>query len=86
MAKFTFQVDREHKVVAPVTLYPSVELSGDPMILNPGTTVIYRGLIELGGVPRYTFFLKDGGKGYSKDRAQLEAGLEENFDELVQIR
>ena len=86
MANFTFQVDREHKVVAPVTLYPSVELTGEPLTLNPGDAVIYRGMIELGGVPRYTFFLKEGGKGYSKDRAMLEAGLEENFDALVQIR
>lgn len=86
MANFTFMVDREHKVVAPVTLYPTVELTGEPITLNPGDAVIYRGMIELGGVPRYTFFLKDGGKGYSKDRKALEAGLEENFDELVQIR
>lgn len=86
MAKFTFQVDREHRVVAPVSLYPTVELSGEPLTLQPGDVVIYRGLIELGGVPRYTFFLKDGGKGFSKDRAMLEVGLEENFDALVQIR
>lgn len=86
MAKFTYQVDREHKAVAPVTLYPTVELTGEPRTLAVGEAVIYRGMIELGGVPHYTFFYKDGGKGFSKDQAALEAGLEENFDELVQIR
>lgn len=86
MAKFTFQVDREHKVVAPVTFYPTVELTGEPVTLNPGDAVIYRGLIELGGVPHYTFLRPEGGKLYSKDRAALEAGLEENFDALVQPR
>lgn len=86
MANFSFTVDREHRVVAPVTFYPDVNLQGEAFTLEAGEAVIYRGLIEIDDVPRWTFFLKDGRKAFSKNREQLEKGLEENYDEIPQIR
>ncbi|MOA26008.1 hypothetical protein D3C78_1467720 [compost metagenome] len=82
MAKFTYQVDRVHNVVAPVTFNTSVELKGESVTLQPGETVVYKGVIELGGQGRYTFQHGDR-KLFSPDRAALDAGLEENYDELV---
>ena len=82
MAKFTYMVDRVYNVVEPVTVYPDVELKGEPFTLNPGDTLVYRGVIELGGKGRYTFD-HNGRKAFCPDRTALDKGLEENFDELV---
>ena len=82
MAKFTYMVDRVFNVVEPVTCYPDVELKGESFTLNPGDTVVYRGVIELGGKGRYTFDA-DGRKAFCADRAAVDKGLTENFDELV---
>jgi hypothetical protein len=84
MPKFTFQIDRVHQVLAPIKFFPTVELTGVAFELAAGDRAIYRGLVELGGIARYTFDLPDR-KGYTSDRAQLESNLSECFDELVQI-
>jgi hypothetical protein len=84
MPKFTFQIDRIHQVVAPIKLFPTVELTGTPFELAQGDRVIYRGLVELGGIARYTFDVAER-KGFTSDRGQLENNLSECFDELVQI-
>lgn len=86
MAHFTFQVDREHTLTQPTAFHPDVTLTGAPFTLEAGEAVIYRGLIEIDGVPRWTFLLKDGRKAYSKDRQALEQGLVENYDALAQPR
>ena len=84
MPKFTFQIDRVHQVVAPIKLFPTVELTGAAFELAVGDKAVYRGLVELGGIARFTFDLADR-KGYTSDRGQLESNLSECFDELVQI-
>lgn len=86
MAHFTFHVDREHTLVAPITFHPDVTLKGEPFTLQPGDAVIYRGLIEIDGHPRWTFFLPDGRKAFTQSREQLEQGLVENYDALPQYR
>lgn len=82
MATFTYQVDRVHNVVAPISFNTDVELKGETVTLNPGDAVVYKGLIELAGKNRYTFQHGDR-KLFSADRAALDAGLTENYDELV---
>jgi hypothetical protein len=82
VAKFTYQVDRVHRVVAPVTFNTKVTLDGEAVTLSPGDSVVYRGVIEIDGKGRYTFQHGDR-KLYSPDRNALDLGLEENFDELV---
>ena len=84
MAKFTFQVDRTHQVTAPITLFPTVELTGEAFEVPEGERVVYRGIVELGGIARFTFDLT-GRKGWTSDRARLENALVECYDELVQI-
>lgn len=84
MPTFTFQVDRRFTVVSPIQLSPTVELSGPIVTVPAGDSVIYRGLIELAGVPRYVF---DQGerKLFTSDRAQLLPALAECYHDLVQI-
>jgi hypothetical protein len=82
VAKFTYVVDREFKLVEPVTFFPDLELQGQAVTLNPGDSVVYRGVIEIGGKGRYTFD-HQGQKLFSPDRAALDRGLDENYDELV---
>ena len=82
MAKFTYQVDRVHNVVEPLTFNTKVELNGEAVTLNPGETVVYKGVIEIDGKGRYTFVHGDR-RVFSPDRSALDKGLEENFDELV---
>lgn len=82
MAKFTYVVDREFKLVEPVTFYPDVDLKGTPVTLNPGDSVVYRGVIDIDAKGRYTFD-HQGKKLFCPDRAALDKGLEENYDELV---
>jgi hypothetical protein len=82
VAKFTYQVDRVHRVVAPVTFNTKVTLDGEAVTLQPGDSVVYRGVIEIDGKGRYTFQHGDR-KLYGPDRHALDMGLEENFDELV---
>jgi hypothetical protein len=82
VAKFTYQVDRVHNIVAPIVFNSKVELDGEAVTLNPGDTVVYKGVIELAGKGRYTFQHGDR-KLFNADRTVLDAGLEENYDELV---
>ena len=82
MAKFTYVVDREFKLVEPVTCYPDVDLKGAAVTIPPGESLVYRGLIELDGKGRYAF-VHQGKKVFCPDRAALDRGLEENYDELV---
>ena len=84
MAKFTFLVDRLHQVVAPIALETTLKAGGETVTLSPGETVVYRGVIELGGVPHYTFD-HQARKLFTRDRAQLENALEERYDELLQV-
>ena len=90
MATFSFQVDRVHQVVKPLTVHPDVGLMSEPFTLDAGATVVYRGLVELGGTERHVFELlapagplQAGQKAYTRDRAQLEAGLTEDYGELI---
>jgi hypothetical protein len=90
MAKFTFQVDRVHKVVQPFTVHSDVGLMTEPFELAAGTQVVYRGLVEIGGTDRYVFQLADdagalgeGKKVYTRDRASFENALEEDFGALI---
>lgn len=84
MATFAFQVDRVYSVLSALTLFPNAELNGESFGVAPGDEVIYRGLVELDGVPRYAFDVQ-GRKGYTKDRAVLETGLRKNDDELAKL-
>ena len=84
MATFAFQVDRVYSVLSALTLHPNAELSGESFGVAPGDSVIYRGLVELDGVPRYAFDV-EGRKGYTKDRAAIETGLQKNDDALAQL-
>jgi hypothetical protein len=81
---FTFQIDRFHKATKPITLYGNVDLSGETFTLAEGEKAVYRGVVELAGKQRHVFVVGEK-KGYSSDRAALEAGLEECYDELIQV-
>jgi hypothetical protein len=85
VATFNFTVDREYQVLAPLTLQPNAELQGESYTVQPGETLVYRGVVELDGVPRYGF-VAAGRKGYTRDRAGIEKALVENYDALVQVR
>jgi hypothetical protein len=84
MPSFTFQVDRVHRVTAPITLHPDPGLMSEPFTVEPGQTVVYRGVVELGGTQRHAFDLGEGRRGYSRDRAQLVPALAEDYDALMQ--
>ncbi len=91
MATFNFQVDRVYQVTKPLTVHPDVGLMSEPFTLEPGTQVVYRGLVELGGSERHVFDALAGAglpaevkKAYTRDRAQLEAALAEDYDALIQ--
>lgn len=81
---FTFQIDRFHKATQPITLNSSVDLNGEAFTLAEGEKAVYRGVVELAGKQRHVFSVGDK-KGYSSDRAALENGLEECYDELIQV-
>lgn len=83
MATFNFQVDRVYKATKPLAVHPDVGLMGEPFTIEPGAQVVYRGLVEIGGSARHVFDLGEGKKAYSRDRAQLEVSLEEEFGELI---
>lgn len=84
MAHFSFVVDRAYQVKNPLTLYTDLALAGEAVTLNPGDSLVYRGVIEIEGVPRYTFDHAHR-KLYTRQRPEIVDGLEENYDELVQI-
>lgn len=84
MSKFNFHVDRVHKVGAPLTLHSDAGMMTEPFTVAAGATVVYRGLVEIGGTNRYVFDLGEGKKGYTRDRAALEATLSEDYDALMQ--
>lgn len=91
MATFSFQVDRVFQVLAPLTLHPDVGLMSEPFKLEAGARVVYRGVVELGGSQRHVFDVVSAAgaserqKGYSRDRAQLERGLAEDYDALIKV-
>lgn len=83
MATFNFQVDRVYKVLKPFAVHPDSGLMSEPFTLEPGTTAVYRGLVEIGGSDRFVFDLGEGKKAYTRDRASFETALEEDFGELI---
>ncbi len=83
MSKFNFTVDRVHNVIKPLTFHSDAGTMTEPFTVAAGTTVVYRGLVEIGHTARYVFDLGEGKKGYTRDRAMLEAGLAEDYDALL---
>lgn len=88
MPAFNFQVDRQHKVLNDLRCYSNAELSGEAFTVPAGSTLVYRGLVELDGTPRYAFDWAAEAEGatrkaYSKDRTLLESGLQEDYDALM---
>ena len=88
MPAFHFQVDRQHKVLKDLRCFSTAELSGEAFTVPAGSILVYRGLVELGGTPRYCFDWAAESEGatrkaYSKERAELELGLAEDFDALM---
>lgn len=81
---FTFLVDRAHTLVAPLALHADLALSTPAETLPAGETLVYRGVVELEGKPRYVF-THQGAKRYTADRQALEGALVEDYDALVQI-
>lgn len=83
MTHFNFVVDRVYRVTAPLTVHPDVGLMSNPFTVDAGTTIVYRGLVELGGTSRYVFDLGEGKKAFTRDRAQLLPALAEDYDALL---
>ena len=81
-ARFSFQIDRPNAISQSLALRPDLDLRGEPVTVESGESVVYRGTVELGGEPRYV--LEYGGrKLYTRDRAALEKSLAENYDAMA---
>ena len=83
MPSFSFQVDRVYQVTAAFSVHPDPGLMGEPFSIEPGTTLVYRGVVELGATQRHVFDLGEGRKGYSRERAQFEGALAEDYGALL---
>lgn len=83
MSKFNFTVDRVCNVTKAITFHGDAGLMTEPFTVEPGTTVVYRGTVEIGHTARFCFDVGEGKKGYTRDRAALEAGLAEDYDALM---
>jgi hypothetical protein len=84
LTTFNFTVDREYKVLAPLTLHPTAELQGEAFTAQPGESLVYTGMVIIDGVPRYCL-KQPGRKGYTRDREAVVRGLSENYDALMQV-
>jgi hypothetical protein len=83
VSQFHFHVDRVYRVTQAVSVHPDPGLMSDPFTLDAGTTVVYRGLVELGGTERFVLDLGNGKKGYSRNRENLESSLSQDLDSLM---
>jgi hypothetical protein len=80
---FHFHVDRVYVLQEPLTMHPDPGLMSDPAVVDAGSKVIYRGVVELGGTDRFVFERESGQKGYTRDRKSLEKSLIQDLDALL---
>lgn len=83
MPSFSFQVDRVYQVKSAFAVHPDPGLMSEPFNVEAGATVVYRGVVELGGTQRHVFDLGEGRKGYSRERKQFEDALVEDYGALM---